>query len=70
MEPSDILDGMIEGQLPPWRRRGGPLPAGTRHFGIAERIRDRGRLVYVGAGTSGRWRFRMVPSSCRHSIAE
>jgi N-acetylmuramic acid 6-phosphate etherase len=54
-EPSDILDGMIEGQfaaVAAAREARFQLERAT--LAIAERIRDRGRLVYVGAGTSGR----------------
>jgi N-acetylmuramic acid 6-phosphate etherase len=54
-EPSDILDAMVEGQF--------AAVAATREarsqieraaLAIETRLRDGGRLVYVGAGTSGR----------------
>jgi len=37
MEPSDILDGMIEDNLPPWRGAGGPLQLERATLAIAER---------------------------------
>jgi N-acetylmuramic acid 6-phosphate etherase len=54
-DPSDILDAMIEGQfaaVAAAREARFQLERAT--LAIAERIKDQGRLVYVGAGTSGR----------------
>jgi N-acetylmuramic acid 6-phosphate etherase len=54
-EPSDILDAMIEGQMAAVaavRAVLGPIEKAAR---LTEaRLRDGGRLIYVGAGTSGR----------------
>jgi N-acetylmuramic acid 6-phosphate etherase len=54
-EPSDILDALIEGQfaaVAAAREARFQLERAT--LAIAERIKDAGRLVYAGAGTSGR----------------
>jgi N-acetylmuramic acid 6-phosphate etherase len=53
--PSDILDAMIEGQfaaVAAAREARFELERAT--LAIAERIKNEGRLIYVGAGTSGR----------------
>lgn len=54
-EPADILHAMIEGQMAAVAAVRAALGAIERSARAAEgRLRDRGRLVYVGAGTSGR----------------
>lgn len=54
-EPSDILDAMIEGQLAAVAAVRAARTAIERAVLAAEaRLRERGRLVYAGAGTSGR----------------
>jgi N-acetylmuramic acid 6-phosphate etherase len=54
-EPADILDAMIEAQFAAVSAaREARLPLERAALAIAERIGDAGRLVYVGAGTSGR----------------
>jgi len=54
-EPSDILDAMVEGQMAAVaavRAALGPIAQAAAL--IESRLRDGGRLIYVGAGTSGR----------------
>jgi N-acetylmuramic acid 6-phosphate etherase len=54
-DPADILDALIEGQfaaVAAAREARFELERAT--LAIAERIKNEGRLVYVGAGTSGR----------------
>jgi N-acetylmuramic acid 6-phosphate etherase len=54
-EPGEVLDAMIEGQfsaVAAVRAARGELERAA--LAIEERLRQRGRLVYVGAGTSGR----------------
>jgi len=54
-EPSDVLDAMIEGQMAAVaavRAALGPIEKAAR--ATEARLRDGGRLIYVGAGTSGR----------------
>jgi N-acetylmuramic acid 6-phosphate etherase len=54
-DPADILDAMIEGQFAAVAAaREARLQLERAALAIAARIRDGGRLVYVGAGTSGR----------------
>jgi N-acetylmuramic acid 6-phosphate etherase len=54
-EPADILDAMIEGQMAAVASVRAARPAIERAgLAMAERLRERGRIVYVGAGTSGR----------------
>jgi N-acetylmuramic acid 6-phosphate etherase len=54
-DPSDILDAMIEGQFAAVAAaREARLQIERAALAIETRIRDQGRLVYVGAGTSGR----------------
>lgn len=54
-EPSDILDAMIEGQFSAVAAVRAARPAIERAaLAIEARLRERGRLVYAGAGTSGR----------------
>jgi len=51
----DILDAMVEGQLAAIAAVRGALPAlGAAAEAALPRLRGAGRLVYVGAGTSGR----------------
>ena len=51
----DILDSIIEGQFAAVAAVHGARPAiASAAIAIADRLRHRGRLVYVGAGTSGR----------------
>src|ERR1700680_1724604 len=54
-EPADVLDAMIEGQFDAVAavRAGGPARQRAA-LAMAARLRHRGRLVYAGAGTSGR----------------
>lgn len=54
-EPAEILDAMIEGQLAAVaavRAVRGSLEAAVH--AMEERLQDNGRLIYAGAGTSGR----------------
>jgi len=54
-EPSDILDAMIEGQMTAVAAVRAVLVQIERAARATEmRLRDGGRLIYVGAGTSGR----------------
>src|SRR5262245_49358504 len=54
-EPSDILDGMIEGQFAAVAAVRAARPSIERAaLAIEERMRSGGRLIYAGAGTSGR----------------
>jgi N-acetylmuramic acid 6-phosphate etherase len=54
-EPSDILHAMIEGQMAAVAAVRGVIPALEQAaLAMETRLRDGGRLVYVGAGTSGR----------------
>ncbi len=54
-EPSDIVEAMIEGQFTAVAAVRAARPALVRAALAAEaRLRNGGRLVYVGAGTSGR----------------
>jgi N-acetylmuramic acid 6-phosphate etherase len=54
-EPADILDAMIEGQMAAVAAVRAALPAIERAAeATVARLRDGGRLIYVGAGTSGR----------------
>lgn len=54
-DPSEILDAMIEAQFAAVAATRAARPALERAAGAIEaRIRYRGRLVYAGAGTSGR----------------
>lgn len=54
-EPTDILDAMIEGQMAAVAAVRAVLPAIERAAELTvARLRDGGRLIYVGAGTSGR----------------
>jgi N-acetylmuramic acid 6-phosphate etherase len=54
-EPVDILDAMLEGQMAAVAAVRAALAAIERAAVATEaRLRDAGRLVYVGAGTSGR----------------
>src|SRR3954462_7119068 len=54
-DPSDILDAIIEGQFAAVAavRAVRPAIAGAASA-IEARLRDSGRLIYAGAGTSGR----------------
>ena len=54
-EPADVLESLIEGQFSAVAAVRAALPA-IRSAAIAmeARLRERGRLVYAGAGTSGR----------------
>src|SRR6195256_7006516 len=53
--PAEILDSMIEGQFAAVAAVHAARPALERAaLGIEERLRRGGRLVYAGAGTSGR----------------
>ena len=54
-EPGDILESLIEGQFSAVAAVRAALPA-IRSAAVAmeARLRERGRLVYAGAGTSGR----------------
>jgi N-acetylmuramic acid 6-phosphate etherase len=54
-EPSDILDAMIEGQFSAVAAVRAAKPALERAaLAMEARLRERGRLIYAGAGTSGR----------------
>lgn len=54
-DPSEILDSMIEGQFAAVAAVRAVRPALARAaLAMAERLSDEGRLVYAGAGTSGR----------------
>ena len=54
-EPADVLESLIEGQFSAVAAVRAALPA-IRSAAVAmeARLRERGRLVYAGAGTSGR----------------
>ena len=54
-EPADVLESLIEGQFSAVAAVRAALPA-IRSAAIAmeARLRERGRLIYAGAGTSGR----------------
>ncbi|HKA71576.1 MAG TPA: N-acetylmuramic acid 6-phosphate etherase [Xanthobacteraceae bacterium] len=54
-EPADVLDAMIEGQFAAVAAVRTARPALERAaLAMEARLRERGRLVYAGAGTSGR----------------
>src|SRR5258705_13616315 len=54
-EPSDVLEAMIGGQFAAVAAVRAALPEIERAaFGIEQRLKGAGRLVYAGAGTSGR----------------
>src|SRR5262245_16193461 len=54
-EPADILESLIEGQFSAVAAVRAALPAiEAAAVAMEERLRDRGRLVYAGAGSSGR----------------
>src|SRR5437762_13140793 len=54
-EPSDILESMIGGQFAAVAAVRAALPEIERAaLGIEQRLKEKGRLVYAGAGTSGR----------------
>src|SRR6058998_2994574 len=54
-DPSDIIDAMIEGQFAAVAAVRAARPALERAaLAMESRLREGGRLVYVGAGTSGR----------------
>jgi N-acetylmuramic acid 6-phosphate etherase len=54
-EPADILDALVEGQMAAVAAVRGSRPAIERAAAAAEtRLRGEGRLIYAGAGTSGR----------------
>ena len=54
-EPSDVLEAMIGGQFAAVAAVRAALPEIERAgLGIEDRLRGSGRLVYAGAGTSGR----------------
>ncbi len=54
-DPAEILDAMLEGQFAAVAAVHAARPALERAaLGIEERLRSGGRLVYAGAGTSGR----------------
>lgn len=54
-EPEDILESLIEGQFSAVAAVRAALPAiKSAAVAMEARLRDRGRLVYAGAGTSGR----------------
>ena len=54
-EPSDVLEAMIGGQFAAVAAVRAALPEIERAgLGIVDRLRGSGRLVYAGAGTSGR----------------
>jgi N-acetylmuramic acid 6-phosphate etherase len=54
-EPAEILEGMIEGQFSAVAAVRAARPAIEKAaLAIERRLRGRGRLVYIGAGTSGR----------------
>src|SRR5689334_23936506 len=54
-EPSDVLESLVEGQFSAVAAVRAALPA-IRFAAVAmeAKLRERGRLVYAGAGTSGR----------------
>src|SRR5260370_5737168 len=54
-DPAEILDSMLEGQVAAVAAVHAARPALERAaLGIEERLRGGGRLIYAGAGTSGR----------------
>ena len=54
-DPADILESLIEGQFAAMAAVHTARPAiEAAALAIEARLRDRGRLIYVGAGTSGR----------------
>jgi len=54
-EPEEILESLIEGQFSAVAAVRAALPAiKSAAIAMEARLRDRGRLVYAGAGTSGR----------------
>src|SRR5262249_58326557 len=54
-DPSDILDAMVEGQFAAVAAvRAARQPLEQAALAIEPRLRNGGRLVYAGAGTSGR----------------
>ena len=54
-DPSDILDAMLEGQMSAVAAVRAALGAIAQAASATEaRLRGGGRLIYVGAGTSGR----------------
>ena len=54
-EPADILDAMLEGQFAAVAAVHAARPALERAaLAMEDRLRDGGRIVYAGAGTSGR----------------
>ena len=54
-EPADILESLIEGQFAAVAAVRAALPEiEAAAIAMQERLRERGRLVYAGAGTSGR----------------
>ncbi len=54
-EPADVLDAMIEGQFAAVAAVRAALPAIERAaLAMEKRLNDGGRLIYAGAGTSGR----------------
>ena len=54
-DASDVLDAMLEGQFAAVAAVHAARPALERAaLGVEERLRAGGRLVYAGAGTSGR----------------
>jgi N-acetylmuramic acid 6-phosphate etherase len=54
-EPADILESLIEGQFSAVAAVRAALPEiEAAAVAMRERLRERGRLVYAGAGTSGR----------------
>src|SRR5215831_5613520 len=54
-EPADVLEAMVEGQFAAVAAVRAALPDIERAAcGIEQRLRGTGRLVYAGAGTSGR----------------
>ena len=62
-EPSDVLHAMLEGQMAAVAAVRAVIPALEQAvLAMETRLRAGGRLVYVGAGTSGRPRCRVEPS--------
>jgi N-acetylmuramic acid 6-phosphate etherase len=54
-EPADVLESLIEGQFSAVAAVRAALPAiQSAAIAMEARLRERGRLVYAGAGTSGR----------------
>jgi len=54
-EPADILESLIEGQFAAVAAVRAALPEiEAAAIAMQERLRERGRLIYAGAGTSGR----------------